>query len=180
VPLDNPYIAPTSDLIVQPRSAVSPDSWRCHWLLGYALNLIVPGLFASGTLSPAGVTGLVAAVLLMAAMGSAILTWRPSWTRPAAKGAILVALTQFFPVLQMISGMVAVSLACEITGAESLFDDDHFGRKLELVGGFLATVLTALPLLAVSIVVGAIAQWVFAGSARLQTAKPPITSDSGL
>jgi len=180
VPLDNPYVAPTSDLVAHPRSAVSPDTWRYLWLLGYALNLIVPGLFGSGTLSPAGVTGLVAAVLLIGAMEFAILAWRPSWTRPAAKGAILVALTQLFPVLQMISGMVAVGLACRMTGTESLLDDNHFGQKLDLVGGFLATALTALPLLATSIVGGAIAQWVFSGSARQQTTKPPITSDSGL
>ena len=154
--IDNPYAPPASDLApTVPPPAERPS--RTPWVIGFAVNLIVPTLFAAMVLAPLGWLGMIVAALTLLMVGLMILKARPAWTWGATTGAFLVAATQLLPMLQMMVGAFAVGAACVVTGTDSTpFDDDADPMPTQLGPGtaFLATTLGGLALMAFSLVVG--------------------------
>jgi len=80
-------------------------------------------------------------------------------------GGILVALLQFFPVLQMTAGFVSINIGSRLNQAPEV---GHGGpQQMTELGGFLVTMLTGGMLLAVALVCRSrIRAVIFPGSGR--------------
>lgn len=162
MPIDNPYAAPASDLAARGLTLPSRPGRPALWALAFALNTIMPGLLATAVLAPAGWAGVVAASVLLLALGLGILSLFPAWTRRATAGAFLMAATQVCPFIQMFAGLLAIEVTSELLGIRSvLYDQDAFAELPQSLGptpAFVATLLLGLALLGGSVVLGIIAR----------------------
>ena len=119
------------------------------WTGIYGLNLFVPlllGLFVTGDGS--GWIGMLFAVALCWAVGVVGCTQFPRLYSVLIPGGILVAFTQFFPVLQIIAGAVAIGTYEDLGGGNIL------QAGLPAIGGFFVTLWTAFPLVLAAVVLG--------------------------
>lgn len=122
----------------EPRSL----AWR--WTLVYVLNLLLPlplGLWL--TFERGGMIGMLAAVLVCWLVGVGGCYQLPRATRAVTDGAIVVGMFQVFPVCHLPVGAAAVIMWEGVAGYPTLRAS---GWREEL-GGFVVTLLTALPLL---------------------------------
>lgn len=132
--------------------SLDQEIMRFAWLFFYSLNLIVPGYFSlMVVVRPINRIGIVVAVILLAGLGRWALGRYRWWIGAAVTGAMLMALSQFFPFLQIQAGIWALSLILADPTA-------RMGPQgLPIIGNagsFVATVVTGLELLAVSLVAG--------------------------
>lgn len=160
----NPYAPPMADLGDATRQLRGLDDLgrarrgRRIWLVLFALNLIVPGLLALIMLFPSGWLGVLGAVALLAGAGFAILVRYPRWIGVAVVGSIATASTQFVPMLQMMAGMLGLSVYAYLTGKPAQFVDDVPSPPLGLMGGFIVTLVTGTLLLVASTLGGLLLQ----------------------
>jgi hypothetical protein len=119
------------------------------WSGIYGLNLFVPlplGLLVIRDGS--GWIGMLFAVALCWATGLVVCTQFPRLYSVLSPGGVLIAFTQFFPVLQIIAGAVAIGTY------EDLGGDNVLQTGLQAIGGFVVTLWTAFPLLLAAFVLG--------------------------
>lgn len=148
----NPYEAPRSAVATGPRAG--PAGRRgavvlhLAWVAVFAANLIVPLLFGWGMAGPRGRSGLVAAAALILGLGSGLCYYRRDLAAPLVVGATLVALTQLFPLLQILAGVVGVGIVRSL----GLMGGGGDGppQILGPLGGFVVTLVTGGILIAVS------------------------------
>lgn len=170
---ENPYAAPLAvDPVASPVSRLRPQGWMIAWTVVYGANLIVPLMFALGTVQGSGTLGMVLAMFVMWLVSLMICARaRPvrSWLMA---GGIAVAISQFMPILQIMAGMMGVGLASLLVRGPAEAGDDDLVRGLGAVGtsfplGLLATLLTGAALMVASLAIG----FVLVGLARLFAAR---------
>ena len=90
----------------------------------------------------------------MGAMAHAV--W-PGWMRPLHVGAVAFAMTQFFPVIQLVLGLIAIEMISPRFQFQ-LFDDEQMGVTVppEVANplSFLVVLGTGLPLIGLALLTG--------------------------
>jgi hypothetical protein len=173
----NPYLPPAAiddDFLKGMQAADSADGsgWRSRgwrvltWNLVAGFNMIVCWMFGWAAVGEGigrvamgmGVLAILGAGSLAAMRGSKVI-------RVVQAGALPLILTQFFPVLQMLSGMMAIGLVEAVGMDEMGAGPGRQGRDFSLtspLGAFAATLLTAAPMILISGGLGMLLR--FAGS----------------
>lgn len=154
----NPYQAPQSDAAQAPQFADLPTKGKKRlyvaWFFVFALNLIVPALIGWQMTEDGGRIGMLAAGMLLLAVGYWICAVARQLGFALVVGGVAVALSQVFPILQMTAGIVSCALA-EAMGLYSSGDDvNPLGTVAGDVGSFALTLITGGLLMAAALAVG--------------------------
>lgn len=154
----NPYQSPTSiDTGASPTSDAPRRVDRVAfitWPIVFGLNMIVPLLLGLAITYEHGRIGLCAASGLLLAAGWLLCYASPPAARRLILGSAVFAFTQFFPILQIIAGMVAIS----VTGNDPLFDE---GSGITEFAGFAITLIVGVILLTLAGGLGVLLGFVF-------------------
>jgi hypothetical protein len=137
----------------EPRPRIGNLLWHHLWTAALAANLVVP-MSVARDMARGGEIGMALAVGVLWLIGDlAGVRW--AWLRPVLlKGAVVVALTQFAPILQITAGLVGVGVAGLSLG---LHEDAPFPPPpASAVRVFAATFITGGLLLFASLVAGLI------------------------
>ncbi|MEM6473796.1 MAG: hypothetical protein AAF802_29830, partial [Planctomycetota bacterium] len=109
-------------------------------------NSILPGLFASSLVRGSAWIGVVVGVVTFIIGGWWVGSRSASVRKGLIRGGAIVAITQLFPIGQILAGGLAVGLA-ESIGLASM-NDDQFGSHIDSVaGGLFCTLLTGFLLM---------------------------------
>ena len=150
---DNPYQSPVAIESAKPDSELSKlIGWSGLWLLALGINLPIPILFASMVVEGTPWIGIGIALGLMLLGGFAAAKYQPQQLQTMALGGCLTAALQFFPIMHMICGGIAIAI-CQAVGLASN-PDDTAATIHGPAGGFVATILTACPILFVAYISG--------------------------
>lgn len=133
------------------------------WSLVFPANLIVYCLAAFVSAAPYSWFGIVPALALLYVSGLLLCLYRFRMGRPLVRGGVWVGLTQFLPLLHLISGMLA-SLVWEKLTGRWIFDlKGPWTTKpdplMDGLGGFVMTLLTALPLALLTLAADVSLRW---------------------
>ena len=123
------------------------------WPLAFAANLPVPLMFSSEITRDTGSMGMAAAVALCLVAGWYVGRRNPWNAKRLVVGGGLVALSQVFPLLHVIVGMVGYEAARSLGGAQQQ-SDDTIGRITTEYGGFICTLVTGGALIAAALATG--------------------------
>ena len=134
-----------------PRSSGLLGAGRAFWLILYGLNIIVPAHLASNFVEGSSWFGVAGGVLLLGSLGAWVLSRYSITVWPAVVGAVVVGFSQFYPVLQLLTGSYAIALTRFFMGFNGT---TTYEENLGVMASFLATNFTALECLAVSLIVG--------------------------
>jgi hypothetical protein len=151
------------------ENAVSKSTQSHRWLTGliwtgvFAANLVVPLFLGLQETRNGGATGMACAVLICWAGGLVICVRGGRLGSVLIRGGGWVALSQFLLIPQVAAGMFSIWFWTDMIGQPPLF---RGGPSAE-VGGFVVTIVTALPLL--------IAAFFFGGGGRLLSDPPGAT-----
>jgi hypothetical protein len=154
----NPYAAPKSDgtdSAAAPRLASRRWAIRLGvaWTAVFLLNLPIPLLFAWDIGVLHGAVGMAAALIVAGLCGGWVCVLKPKFGFPLVVGGAVVALSQFFPALQLIAGAIAIAIG-EMLGQVKPGRGDAVGQIASEAGGFLVTMITGLLLLTAAFAVG--------------------------
>ena len=151
----NPYESPKSDP-ADPRLKIGGDRASANrlylgWLLVFALNVVAPLFFGWNITGSGGRVGMFLAMLVLLALGFWICASARQIGFPLVVGGVAVALSQVFPILQVMAGGLAFAVA-EAVGVCA-------PTKLEpsaetVAAGFIVTMTTGGLLVAASLVAG--------------------------
>lgn len=151
----NPYLPPTTASTVEELSdapvANAPSNLYGKWMVVFALNMIMPGLLGWIVTSDQGRLGMIAGALLMLCGGWTVCYYRPAIAAKTILGAVPIALSQLFPILQFIAGMIGFALA---DGLGLSIDDELVGPITSELGSLVVTVVTGSILITEAAVVG--------------------------
>jgi hypothetical protein len=160
-PSANPYASPTNDNIdssrERPSDTVSTKRLCLGWLAVFALNLIVPLFLGWGVTAPEGRIGMLLAVLFILVLGLWICASARQVGFALVVGGVAVALSQVFPILQMMAGIFGFALAQGIGVLARDADGiaaDVFHDVDTVAAGFVVTMTTGGLLVAASTVAG--------------------------
>ncbi len=142
----NPYQSP---LAIESETTQSdlPKflGWSGLWLVALGMNLPVPLMFARFVVEGTPWIGIGIALALMVVGGFVLAKFLPKTIQTVAIGGCLTAALQFIPIMHMICGGIAIAI-CEAMGLASN-PDDTVTTIHGPSGGFVATILTAVPIL---------------------------------
>ena|SRR5215469_8051735 len=153
LPSVNPYASPQSESTDSSRTGRSDgDNLKrlyFGWLTVFALNVIVPLLIGLGVTTSGGRIGMLLAMLVLLALGFWICARAREVGFALVVGGVAVALSQVFPILQVMAGIFGFALA------ESIGLSGPRGGDLEtLAAGFAVTLATGGLLAAASLAAG--------------------------
>jgi hypothetical protein len=137
-------------------------SWSCVLFL----NLLIPVLLGLDATSTNGAAGMMAGIAVCWLVGLAVCVVAPRWEAVFFQGGLVVAASQFFPILQFAAGIFGLWAWESIAPDVRLHSDGLSG----LVAGFAVTLLTAQPLL--------IAAWLFGGGIRMLSTSDAVDADA--
>ncbi len=168
-PATNPFAAPTMDAPAVERDENDVRWLSFGWPIAIACQLPVP-LFFGWSVSGEGLPrlGMLFGILLVYFCGKRLRSSRPWMMKRLTIGAYATCVSQFWPVGQMMIGIVATGFA------RALFNYPIFGyfgassspSELATVPAVLcATVLTGIGLIVPSLIVGIVVVYLF-GSRR--------------
>lgn len=171
----NPYTAPVSANEVSsvndsPRGFLGTT---LGWVTMFLLNLPLPLMLGASVSSDSGEVGMAVCVLCLLAVGVVTCRRSPEVMRAISIGAAVTALSQFFPILHIVAGLFAFA-AADTLGFGSEADELPLHAANSFVGGFIATLVTALIVLFVAAAIGALIQF-----ARGKFRKPTSFQDVG-
>jgi len=126
--------------------------WHLAWAVVLAANLIVPALLGWEVSRQGGRGGLVTAALVLWAAGHLLLARVPAIGEPVVLGGVVTALTQFFPVLQMMAGLTSLWVVERVSGVPDA--DRPFSGGMTDAKAFAATLFTAAQVGVVALVFG--------------------------
>ena len=128
--------------------------WVGWWTLVFVGNLPVPLMFGLWATSKAGVWGMVGALAVLYWIGFALCLFRFRVSRSLVWGALVLAVMQFFPLLQFLAGTAALKLTETVCGR--LPDRELPATPVESeLEAFVAVFLSAQPLWIIAILIGA-------------------------
>lgn len=122
------------------------------WPIVLGLNLVLPLLFGLGLTDEHGRLGMVIGLLVLLTFGWTLCAANPSWARKLNAGAIVVAVSQVFPTLQIVIGMFALSMGVSLKLV--VIDDSDRASAASEAGGFVVTILFGCGLLFFSGIAG--------------------------
>ncbi len=121
------------------------NRWQVAWLLVYCSNLIAPLLLAWQVTKDGGRIGMFVAIVVFWLVGHVICGQLKVAAYIFVYGGFFVALSQFYPVLHMFSGVAALGLCrYDFVRADGVSE----------FAGFIATIFTGLQLLTIASVIG--------------------------
>lgn len=141
--------------------------------------MIVPLMFGLAILQHSGRAGLAIAAGMFLIVGWWICLMSDSWGRRLLFGTLLLAFTQFMPVLQIFAGMFAVNVV-DALGMAIQGNDEQIPGVVSELGGFLVTLLTGTPLAIVAILIGSVYCYIFPGNKRSRPAMDNEAEDAFL
>ena len=135
----------------------SPLVLSIQWTVVVLVNLIVPYLFAGGMTGPMGGWGIFLGVVLVLLFGIWASSALPMGVLLTVRGGVLVALSQFFPVIHLMAGLLSIDFyrRTGMIPAEQL-DRGNVG----FLSALLLTVSTGGILLMISCGLGVILKWI--------------------
>lgn len=160
----NPYLPPDGSSATEVvRETLAPRTVRplfrvAGWNAAAASNMVFCGIAGWAQTAGSGRQGMILGCLFIHAIGSFMSCSKPQFAKIMTSGAIPLCLSQFFPILQMISGMFAVRLVTSM----GLSEEISRGVPSQISnqpGAFLATCLTAAPMLIICGAVGLTIEW---------------------
>jgi hypothetical protein len=113
------------------------------------MNMALPLLFGLEVTRHHGLIGMCVASLLMLIVGWLFCMLKPAAARKLVLGSLAVALTQVFPILQIIAGSISIGIAQSLHLAMQGGDDPEFGIAgiNNELGGFVVTMFVGIILL---------------------------------
>src|SRR5262245_37971278 len=147
--------------------SAEPDRWRTGliWSGVFAANLVVPLFLGLQATRNGGATGMACAILVYWTGGLTICLRASRLGAVLIRGGGRVALCQFLLMPHLAAGLFAIWFWTDLIGQPPL----PWGGPSAEVGGFVVTLVTALPLL--------VAAFFFGGGLRL-LADPPRAAES--
>jgi hypothetical protein len=153
----NPYEAPrsamTSSLPAGNANRRAGKLTYGAWAFVFAINLAVPLLFSASFTQEHGKRGMLLAVLSLLTLGCYFCMSGRKLTTALIVGGAVVGLTQFFPAIQIIAGLMGMGLG-KVLGLTDLGDEVHPPRVNSEYGGFVVTFVTGGILMAASACAG--------------------------
>ncbi len=129
------------------------------WVFIFAINMAIPLLFGASMTEQHGRLGMSVAALLLLVFGSFICAANRKLAVALLAGGALVALTQLFPILHIIAGMIGMSVG-QALGHATLDTDDDPSRITSELGGFIVTIVTGGILMAGSLFIGVVLRFI--------------------
>lgn len=146
----NPYRAPAETAVSSTHARLFVED-AGRWVLVFGLNLPVVLFLADFAVADSAWTGMSIAgglLLIAGAIGTSIV---PDFMQRLTVGGLYTAALQVLPLLQLLAALTALHivnrLGIPIEGADAR-------GTTGVVGGFCATILTALPILGVAFSIG--------------------------
>ncbi|SIO66555.1 hypothetical protein SAMN05444166_8127 [Singulisphaera sp. GP187] len=128
--------------------------WRCKWLLVFSLNLIVPLIWGWPFTDKSGRLGMGIAIFLAWLWPMFVGEKSQRFLFAMVVGGGFVAALQICPVIQMVAGMVGITVTESL---ELAVQSRRLTKPNGELAGFLTTAITGSVLQAVALVFGAIA-----------------------
>jgi hypothetical protein len=154
----NPYEAPrTSATEGLSKRAVDrryASGLHLAWVIVFLLNLVTPLLFGWSRTESSGRIGMLIAAFLLLALGYGACGTARGIARPLVAGGILVAISQFFPLIQIIAGLIGMGIGSAAGQVDGRGDIGPGFVRTE-TGGFLVTLVTGGLLMTAALVAGA-------------------------
>jgi hypothetical protein len=119
------------------------------WVVVFVFNMAVPLLFGWEETRDHGKVGLMVAALLLLALGCLICAADRRLATPLIAGSAMIGITQVFPLLQIVAGLLGMSVGRAL-GLGAHGRDAGPGRIGSEAGGFVVTLVTGGILMAVS------------------------------
>ena len=156
---DNPYAAPmvhdfATSGEVTATFVTKPAVLQSAWLLAVLINLPIPIMFGAGVVVGPARFGMLLGTVVVYAVGVWLCLVQSGIMWRLILGSLLTALSQFWPVLHMLVGLIAMG----ISRAIFFIADQNFTRIPEVIS---ATILTGIGLILPSFVFGLIGIAVF-------------------
>jgi hypothetical protein len=125
--------------------------WVIYWTVIFSLNLIVPLLLSTALTQDGGGVGVAFGIAALWMMGLAGCFLPRSFRKSMLVGGSIAALTQIFPILQLLCGSIAIASWQKLTGLsvekpDSLIELSTFGITV-LTGQFLIASSTIMVLI---------------------------------
>ena len=164
---ENPYRAPESDTTAGAiRSGDLDRNAFITWAIVFGLNMVLPLLFSVELTQHHGRLGMCAASLVLLIAGWVLCALSARTARKLILGAAIVALTQFFPILQIVTGSVSMGIAASFQladggGGDLDPDEGGFPEITSELGGFMVTILVGGILLTFASLIGLVLSLVF-------------------
>ena len=151
----NPYQSPAAIIPeAVTRAQVSPNKWMLlAWPAVLVVNGLIPALFGWVVTEHHGRLGSVLATTAILVLGWRLCYQRPLYARRLIIGAAVFSLSQFFPFIQILAGMIAMQIASRL-GLTNRDPDVEDLRIASEFGGFLVTAIVGAPLIACSACIG--------------------------
>lgn len=166
----NPYSAPSMQDIAISTEVASAFFLKTRvvqsaWALAVLINLPIPVMFGSDVARGELRIGMVIGVLAVYGVGAWCCTMRPSVMWRLIVGSGLTALSQFFPVLHLVVGTIAMGIS------RFVFSElNPAGETLTRLSQVIAsTILTGVGLILPSIIFGLVGIAIF----RIRAFDPP-------
>lgn len=167
----NPYQSPepTEAPAAQPND--SERGWDKFAIIGWPIalgaNLPIPLLCGIALTELAGRWGMWLAILLILGLGYLVCYNWPRLSRRLVSASLLVAVTQFIPILQIVAGSIALQVVAQLPFVAGVSIDEHGPERIVSErAGFAVTLLVGVSLLGI---VAAIIALLSLFSARKQT-----------
>ena len=133
--------------------------WQLFWIFALCLNLIVPVLLALNITKEHGRAGMMAGIFVLWVAGHFACGKNRKLTYSLVTGSFVFALSQFYPVAHLVTGILSLSFVKLIGLSGQNPNDvgqfnDGIGEINSELGGFIATLMTGTPLVAVALVIG--------------------------
>jgi hypothetical protein len=160
----NPYLPPDEGSATEvvretPATRTARPLVRiAGWNAAAASNMVFCGIAGWAQTVGSGRQGMLMGCLFILVIGSLMSYLKPQFAKVMTSGAIPLCLSQFFPILQMISGMFAVHLVTSMGLSEEISPGVP-SQISNQPGAFLATCLTAAPMLIICGAVGLTIGW---------------------
>ncbi|WP_406696284.1 hypothetical protein V5E97_35375 [Singulisphaera sp. Ch08] len=158
--LEDPATPPTH-VSAKPQGPRGGLLWHHVWTAIFAANLVAPMWFASSLWDDGkqlGEIGMAMAIAILWLLGDIAGARSRDMRLMLIAGGIIVAISQFFPLLQMVAGVVSLTLVAWISGSSTT----DFGTPQEQLSSleyFLATLFTGSLLLLASCLAGLPFRW---------------------
>jgi hypothetical protein len=159
-PYQSPEAAELSDAGAETRE---PQGYVAHGTFAavFGVNMIVPLMFGWPMASEHGALGLVLAVAFLLVCGMCVCSLSPKLARAINLGGMIVAASQFIPILHITAGAIGFGLADGLG-----LTDFGPAPSLTNLGAFVVTAVTGTILIGMSTVPGLILVWLWPGRSR--------------
>jgi hypothetical protein len=111
------------------------------WAFVLAINMAVPLLFSGSVTEQHGKLGMGVALLSFLVCGCYLCAYHRKLALALLVGGVLVALTQLFPILQILAGLIGMAVGQSL-GQTSSGADEATPHLRSEVGGFVVTLVT--------------------------------------